>query len=119
LKKLDQALAKHAGLESGVCAVFLTDGGFRSAVDAGGEEFGKKLADASAAKDKLEQNLQSLKKSKELDRVALGLAPEETLAAFKLDDKALATVLVCNEQNVLARHELSREKLTEQETGKI
>ncbi len=119
LQKLDQSIAKHPGLDSGATALLLVDGGFRAAVESGGEEFGKKLAAAAVALDKLKERLELLKKSKELERVTLGLVNEDNLGAFKLDEKSAATVLICNEQKILARYDLPREKVTEQETGAI
>src|SRR5581483_11122613 len=114
LKKLDQSIVKHPGLESGACAVFLMDGGFRAAVETSGEEFGRKFPKASVEKEDLEKKLRDLQKSKELERVSLGLALEDRLAAFKLNESAAATVLLCVEQNILARYDLSREKVAEQ-----
>lgn len=119
LKKLDQSIVKHPGLDSGASAILLTNWGFRAAVEAGGDEFGKKLALASMAKDELEEKLRRLKKDKELDRVTLGLVNEEKVQDYKLDDKAVVTVLLCNEQAILSRHDLPKEKLTEPEAGKI
>jgi hypothetical protein len=119
IKKLDQSLAKHAGVEPGACAVFLLDGEFRDTVDKGGEGFNEKLAQVSVAKEQLERRLQGLFKAKELSHVNLALATEQALADYKLDEKAHVAVLLCYQQDVLARFDLPREKLTEEEAGKI
>lgn len=119
IKKLDQSLAKHTGVEPGACAVFLLDGEFRDTVDKGGEGFNEKLARVSVAKEQLERKLQGLFKAKELGHVNLALGTEQALADYKLDEKAHAVVLLCYQQDVLARFDLPREKLTEEEAGKI
>jgi hypothetical protein len=95
------------------------DGGFRDAVDKGGEEFGKNLADASPKKQALEEKLRSLGKAKELSQVVLALAAENSLREFQLDDKASLTVFVCNRQKILHRYALAPEQVTEEAVNKI
>lgn len=119
IKKLDQSIAKHPSIEPGACAVFLVGGGFREAVDKGGEEFNKVLARVSVEKDQLEEKLHGLFKAKELGHVNLALASENALSEYKLDEKAHATVLLCHQQDVLARYDLPREKLTDETATQI
>ena|SRR5438270_562048 len=119
MKRLDQSLAKHAGVEPSAFVIFLRDGEFREAVDKGGDDFNKKLARVSLDKEQLETKLKGLAKAKELGHIGLALASEQALTEYKLDEKAAVSVLLCHQQDVLARYDVPREKWTETEAGKI
>lgn len=119
MKRLDQSVAKHPGAEPGAFVVFLADASYRDAVDKGGDDFNKKLGRIAVEKEQLENKLKGLVKAKELSHLGLALASEQSLLDYKVDPKAAVTILLCHQQDILARYDLPRDKLTEAETAKI
>ncbi len=119
LKKLDDLAAQHADVKLGVCAVFLNDAGLRDALGKSGEDYVKKYAETTIAKQDLEGQLRGLAKEKGLQNVEFALDAAAGPLDYKLDENKQVTVLFYDRHNVLAREPFAKDKFTDADAKKI
>jgi hypothetical protein len=123
LKKLDAAIARHAGSHVGGCAIFLNDGGYRKAletpVNAAAKAPDQELAKATVLKDQRVAALESLAKKQDLKHLTLALSSAEGPAGCALDKNAGVTVLVSARQKIVGAYAFPKGHLTDQEVDKI
>lgn len=119
LKKLDAAIARHPQARIGACAVFLSDGGYRQALEGKLENVPKTtdepLAKAIVSKQQQETRLRDLAKKLGLKNLTLALGSKEGPANYKIPADADVTVLAFSKQRVVGYYSFPKGKLSDKD----
>lgn len=119
LKKLDELIVKHPNVPFGCCAILLNDAGLREALEKSGEDYNKKFAETTVAKEDLEKRLRGIAKAKGIERVTFALDQSTGPKAYQFDDKADVTVLTYNRHTIINRRTFGKDKLTSMDVKAI
>jgi hypothetical protein len=123
LKKLDAAIAKHASSHLDGCAIFLSDGGYRKALESPLDENAKapdlELAKATVIKEQRVSTLADLAKAQNLTHLTVGLGTADGPEKYGLDKKAAVTVLVYNQMKIVGAYAYEKDQLTQADVDKI
>jgi hypothetical protein len=122
LKGLDAAIAQNPQARLAASVVFLNDGGYRQALETPLEE--KKVAEltlttATLAKEVKVAQAGALAKQENLKHVTLALGAVGGPPGYKLTPDADVTVLILNQQRIVAAHTFAKGQFTEAEVHKM
>ena len=122
LKKLDPLIPKYLAANFGATAIVIGDGGYRKAIQAPVEDkqvTELTLTNATLAKEAKEAKLRDLAKRENLQNVTLGFADPDELSKYGLDANSAVTVLLLNQQKVVAKSVHPTAALAEPEVAKF